>query len=64
MGDEIIEGLWRIKDAIGRAANYDVRVLSRELMEMQAASHDVLVDRSGPAFASEPPRGAKERGTK
>jgi hypothetical protein len=51
MSDEIIEELWRIKDELGRAANYNVQVLARELMEMQAASHEVLVDRSGPAFA-------------
>lgn len=55
MSDEIIEEMWRIKDEIGHAANYDVRLLSRELMEMQAASHEVLVDRSVRAFALEVP---------
>lgn len=64
MSDEIIEELWRIKDELGRAANYDVRVLTRELMEMQAASHEVLVDRSGPAFAPTAPSRPNDRRTK
>jgi hypothetical protein len=46
MRDEIIHELWQIKDELAREANYDVHVLCRKLREQQAASRELVVDRS------------------
>lgn len=44
MKDEIIEQVWRAKDAIGKKYNYDVRKLAENLRKRERASGAVIVN--------------------
>jgi len=44
MKDEIIEQVWRAKDAIGKKYNYDVRKLAENLRKRERTSGAVIVN--------------------
>lgn len=52
MKDEIIEQVWRAKDAIGKKYNYDVRKLAENLQKRERASGAVIVN-FGPKLLSD-----------
>ena len=52
MKDEIIEQVWRAKDAIGKKYNYDVRKLAENLQNRERASGAVIVN-FGPKLLSD-----------
>ncbi len=47
MHDEVIDELWRAKDAIAKEFNYDVVALARELMRRQRTAGRRVVNLSG-----------------
>jgi hypothetical protein len=44
MKDEIIEEVWRAKDAVAKKYGYDVRVMGKALLERQKKSKAPVVD--------------------
>jgi phosphate uptake regulator len=56
MKDEIIEQVWRIKDAIAKKYKYDVRALAKDLQKRERSSTAVIVNlhdsRMGHSFGS------------
>ena len=46
MGDEIIEEVWRIKDALGAKYNHDLRALAEAMRQRELAARRPIVDLS------------------
>lgn len=44
MKDEIIEQVWRIKDAMAKKYKYDVRALAKDLQKRERSSTAVIVN--------------------
>jgi len=44
MKDEIIEQVWRIKDAMAKKYHYDVRALAKDLQKRERSSTAVIVN--------------------
>jgi len=44
MNDEVIEELWRVKDAIAKEHNYDIHLLSERIRNRERLADEQVVD--------------------